>query len=163
MAPVTSPARIRTLRTLGVDDLAALHALELRAQPLPWSDDQLLLELVNDDARVLGVFVEAAVGLALVGHVVLRKMVDELWVLNLAVDPAHRRCGHARALLESGVQHARAQLLGSLWLEVRAGNRGARDLYLAMGLEERATRKAYYPPLPPATEPEAAVLMARDL
>lgn len=146
-------------RALGVDDLEALHALEVRAQPLPWSDDQLLLELVNDDARVLGVFVDDV----LAGYVALRKMVDELWVLNIAVDPAQRRQGHARALFESALNHARAQLMSSLWLEVREGNRGARALYLAMGLEERATRKGYYPPVPPATEREAAVLMARVL
>ena len=153
------------MRALGVDDLEALHALELRAQPLPWSDDQLLLELVNDDARVLGVFAlgGAERAEALVGYVALRKMVDELWVLNLAVDPAHRRAGHARALLESALQHGRAQLMASFWLEVREGNSGARALYLAMGLEEKATRKTYYPPLPPATEREAAVLMSRLL
>jgi ribosomal-protein-alanine N-acetyltransferase len=146
-------------RSLGVDDLDVLHALEMRAQPLPWSDDQLLLELVNDDAKVNGVFIDTE----LVGYVALRKMVDELWVLNIAVDPAHRCHGHGRALLESALQHGRALGLASLWLEVRQGNAGARKLYGAMGLEETATRSAYYPPLPPATAREAAVVMSRTL
>ena len=160
MAAVSEPA---VVRLLGVDDLEALHALEQAAQPLPWSDDQLLLELLHDDARVIGVFVTAGAGAELVGHALLRKMVDELWVLNIAVHPAHRRRGHARALLESAMQHGRAQLCTTLWLEVREGNTGAHALYLAMGLVERGRRTGYYPPIPPASERETAVLLSRDI
>lgn len=151
------------LRALGVGDLEALHALEVRAQLLPWSDDQLLLELVHEDAYVLGLFCLADGIGTLAGYVALRTMVDELWVLNLAVDPAHRRQGHARVLLESALARAEARMLGSLWLEVREGNRGARDLYLLLGLQERATRPDYYPPLPADSKREAAVLMSRTL
>ena len=147
------------IRALKVDDLEPLHALEKRSQPLPWSDDQLLLELVNENGRVLGVYVDNK----LVGHVCTRRQVDELWVLNLAVDPEHRRCGLARALLESAMQYGRADLMTSLWLEVRESNVPARSLYKAMGLEEQATRGTYYPPVPPATEREGAVVMSKPL
>jgi ribosomal-protein-alanine N-acetyltransferase len=148
------------IRALSVDDLEPLHALELASQPLPWSDDQLLLELVNDDATVLGML-DSEHGL--VGHVVMRRMVDELWVLNICVHPAHRRHGHARALLDSAMQHGRAKLMTTLWLEVREGNAAARALYDAIGLKETAKRPAYYPPIPPSTERETAVLMSRPL
>ena len=148
------------IRTLAVDDLEPLHALEVAAQPLPWSDDQLLLELVNDNATVLGML-ESAHGL--VGHVVMRRMVDELWVLNICVHPDHRRHGHARALLDAAMQHGRAKLMTSLWLEVREGNESARSLYAAIGLVETAKRPAYYPPIPPSTTRETAVLMSRSL
>lgn len=149
------------IRVMGVDDLDALHALDRESQPLPWSDDQLLLELVHDEGRVLGAFE----GEALVGHVCLRKMVDELWVLNLAVLPAARRQGHAQALLQAAVQFGRAQRMLSVWLEVRENNRGARALYEKAGFEQRGRRPHYYPALPTSTtgEPEAAILMSRPL
>lgn len=148
------------IRTLTVDDLEPLHALEVAAQPLPWSDDQLLLELVNDNATVLGML-DSEHGL--VGHVVMRRMVDELWVLNICVHPAHRRHGHACALLDSAMQHGRAKLMTSLWLEVREGNVAARTLYASLGLVETARRPEYYPPIPPSTTRETAVLMSRAI
>lgn len=151
------------IRALGVDDLDALHALELRAQPLPWSDDQLLLELVNDDAIVLGAEVPREAGPELVGHICARRMLDELWILNLAVAPAARRHGHASALLQSAASWGVVRGLMSLWLEVRETNDGARRLYEGFGLVEVGRRPGYYPPVPPASERETAVLMRRAL
>ncbi len=151
MAPV--------IRGLNVDDLFALEALEARAQPLPWSDDQLLLELVNDDALVLGLFDPVD---GLVAHLCLRKMVDEMWIMNLAVDPAHRRRGLARQLMREAQVRAREQQCATVWLEVREGNAPARALYTALGYDEKGRRTGYYPPIPPSTERETAVLMARS-
>jgi ribosomal-protein-alanine N-acetyltransferase len=150
---------VSEIRALTVDDLDAVTALEARAQPLPWSEDQLLLELVHDDARVLGASVEGA----LVGYIAVRRIVDEAWVLNVAVDPAHRRRGLGGALLAAARAHALTWGARSLWLEVRAGNMGARALYARAGLTERGQRPGYYPPLPLTTERETAVLMAMEL
>lgn len=153
------------MRLLGVDDLVALHALEVRSQPLPWSDDQLLLELVNEDAVVLGAE-EPGAGDApprLVGYISLRRILEELWVMNLAVDPAERRRGHARVLLERALVWGKAQELSSVWLEVRQSNAGARALYTSLGLEEVGRRPGYYPPIPPSTTRETALVMSRRL
>ena len=165
MAPdVTEPNARVPLRRLTVDDLDALDALEKRAQPVPWNDDQLLLELVNDDALVLGVDADPEVEHgALVAHIVLRTMVDELWVLNVAVDPAHRRKHIATALLDAAIEHGRMSACASLWLEVRESNAAARALYARFELDEKGRRKGYYPPIPPSTERETAVLMSRPL
>jgi [ribosomal protein S18]-alanine N-acetyltransferase len=147
------------LRPLTVADLGVLAALEQGAQPLPWSEDQLLLELVHDDARVIG---DVRAG-ELVAYIALRKMVDELWVLNLATAPTARRTGRARALLKDAERVGRALSCASIWLEVREGNTAARALYDALGFGERARRRIYYPPIPPQTERETAVVMARQL
>jgi [ribosomal protein S18]-alanine N-acetyltransferase len=147
------------LRPLTVADLGVLAALEQGAQPLPWSEDQLLLELVHDDARVVGAIVAGE----LVAYIALRKMLEELWVLNVATAPSARRIGHGRALLAEGERIARALGCTSLWLEVRESNAAARALYERMGFTARGKRALYYPPIPPATVRETAVLMARDL
>lgn len=144
---------------LGTADLEPLAALEARAQPLPWSEDQLLLELVHDDARVLGMLEDGA----LRGYVVVRRMLEEAWVLNLAVDAQHRRAGLGRRLLEGARACALEWRCSSLWLEVREGNTPARALYERFGMSERGRRPGYYAPIPPATERELAVLMALEL
>lgn len=140
-------------------DLEPLTVLEVHAQPLPWSEDQLLLELVHDDARVLGLLDDGA----LRGYVAVRRMLEEAWILNLAVDAAHRRHGLGRRLLEAAREAAREWGCSSLWLEVREGNAPARALYRAFGMSERGRRPAYYSPLPPSSTRETAVLMALDL
>ena len=66
-------------------------------------------------------------------------------------------------LLDAALARARDTVCASLWLEVREGNEPARALYASYGFVEKGRRPAYYPPIAPATEREAAVLMARDV
>lgn len=63
----------------------------------------------------------------------------EFEILNLAVDPAHRRQGIAKALLDH--QLARG---GVHFLEVRESNNAARKLYEGLGFEVIGTRRDYY-------------------
>lgn len=87
----------------------------------------------------------------LAGFLVYRCLGEgESELLNLAVDPAHRRQGIARRLLA---------LLppGRTFLEVRASNAAAIALYQAAGFTEAGCRKAYY------TKPlEDGIVMARQ-
>ena len=148
-------------RRLGVDDLDALFALECAAQPLGWSEEALLVELVHDEAVVLGVIADHVP----IAYVVVRQIVDELWVLNIATAPGHRRCGHADRLLSLATT-LRPSPAGprptSLWLEVREGNDGARALYARHGFVVVGVRPGYYPGLDGGPR-EAAVLMRRPL
>ena len=150
-------------RRLTVDDLGVLVALEQAAQPIGWTEDALLLELVHDEAVVLGRHVDDV----LVAYCVARAIVDERWILNIATHPEHRRRGHADALLKAAAQLAlpRSQTPAtSLWLEVRASNHGAQALYMRHGFVVVGRRPAYYPALPGGDgEREAAILMRRDL
>jgi ribosomal-protein-alanine N-acetyltransferase len=161
---VTSSSGV-ALRRLGVDDLEALAALEAAAHPLPWTDAALLVELVHDDAVVWGAFDVGAGGEAttLVGHVVVRRLVDEAWVLDIATHPAARRRGIARRLIDAALAAAQAWTTPSLWLEVREGNSAARALYERCGFVVVGRRPGYYPPLVEGQPREAAVLMRRDV
>ena len=61
-----------------------------------------------------------------------------LYVDALATDPAARRRGVARALLEEAESRARGAGLGSLALDTVEDNRAARALYVDLGFEEMA-------------------------
>jgi GNAT superfamily N-acetyltransferase len=65
-----------------------------------------------------------------------------LYVDALATDPAARRRGAARALLDHAEAEARRQGLPALALDTSLDNRGARALYLGAGFEEVAYRAA---------------------
>ena len=67
-------------------------------------------------------------------------MADEAELLNLAVDPAHRRCGVASALLKALC----AAASGTLYLEVSEQNAPAIALYLSHGWSQTGRRKGYY-------------------
>ncbi len=85
------------------------------------------------------------------GFLVVRRVSsDELEILNLAVAPAHRRRGIARALVRGVLQ----TLEGAAFLEVRESNADARKLYESIGFTVTGRRPGYY------TAPrEAAIVM----
>jgi ribosomal-protein-alanine N-acetyltransferase len=96
-------------------------------------------------------FLVAAEERRIAGFLVARTLApDEHELLNLAVDPLHRRRGIARALVKALLTAAS----GAVFLEVRESNRHARNLYKSMGFQEVSLRKNYYDnPL------EAAIVM----
>lgn len=69
----------------------------------------------------------------------------ETHLLNITTVPLHRRQGCARLLLEALQAWSRLQGAEFLWLEVRAGNQGARALYQDMGFDQAGLRRDYYP------------------
>ena len=70
---------------------------------------------------------------------------EEVHLLNITVAPAHQRQGWALVLLDALVLWSRAQGAQWLWLEVRASNTRAQQIYLKRGFARVGLRKAYYP------------------
>jgi ribosomal-protein-alanine N-acetyltransferase len=78
-------------------------------------------------------------------YLVAMRGVDEVHLLNFTVAPVFQRQGRARVMLqylrdwsiERGAHH--------LWLEVRASNLRAIEVYHAHGFKQEAIRRAYYP------------------
>lgn len=81
----------------------------------------------------------------LLGYFIAMKGVDEVHLLNLTVAPAHQRQGWARVMLEALATWARGQRADWLWLELRAGNLRALQVYQAHGYRPMGRRKNYYP------------------
>ncbi len=75
---------------------------------------------------------------------------EEIEILNLAVSPAFRRRGVARALVEALL----SSTAGDVFLEVRPSNHAARELYKSLGFQEFTLRPDYY-----TDPPEPAIVM----
>lgn len=77
------------------------------------------------------------------GFALSRVVLDEAELLLLAVQPAQRRFGVGRALLDAVAGEARARGAVQLHLEMRDGNPAA-NLYQGAGFHEIGRRKRYY-------------------
>src|SRR5262249_29868887 len=78
------------------------------------------------------------------GFLIIRAAGDEAELLTLALDPAFRRHGPARALFEAAAAVLRAVWAKQLFLEVDESNSAARGLYLSFGAVVGGRRTRYY-------------------
>ena len=95
-------------------------------------------------------------GDVLVGFYVLRLVLDESELMDIAVAPAHQSRGFGRALLTDALKTAKLSGARLMHLEVRIGNVRAKALYESFGFKSDAVRRKYYRT---ATGREDAVLM----
>ncbi len=80
----------------------------------------------------------------LIGYLLFWHVVDELHLLNVAVDARARRRGIGRALMDDLLAYARAHGIARILLEVRKTNSPAIAMYLALGFTEFNVRERYY-------------------
>lgn len=106
----------------------------------PWSQQSIASELHNP----LSLWLVAQEGQTLLGYVGSQTCLDETDMMNIAVFPASRRQGVARALIEALVSALRERGSKQLTLEVRASNGPARQLYESLGFLHVGLRKNYY-------------------
>jgi len=80
----------------------------------------------------------------IVGFMLAWSVADELHLLELATARAHRRKGHARALLDELLALAKKDAKRLVLLEVRRSNVAAIRLYESLGFELTGVRPRYY-------------------
>jgi ribosomal-protein-alanine N-acetyltransferase len=138
------------IRSLSFSDLPQVIAIERRSFPSPWSLSMFVLELSKPSGIAL-----AALRLdEIVGYVICARYDEAYHVMDIAVDPDHRRAGVASALLAGLI--ARAGEDANYTLEVRVSNAGAIALYERYGFRGVGTRPRYY-----ADNGEDAMIMWR--
>ena len=115
-------------------------ALEKKCFFDPWSEGSVASELENPLSRWL----VALEGEQVLGYVGSQTVLDESDMMNLAVDPAFRRRGIARALVCALIVQLRKMGSRCLTLEVRASNESAQALYACLGFVQVGRRKNYY-------------------
>jgi ribosomal-protein-alanine N-acetyltransferase len=122
------------------DDLDRICRIEGNSFPNPWSRKSFLGDLRSSLARCTVALADKRV----VGYSVGWFVIDELHVLNLAVDPGYRRRGIGRELLVDLLAAAGRRGCHYAALELRESNRQARRLYEEHGFRPVAVRKRYY-------------------
>ena len=137
--PATEPSLAGLeVRTLSYSDLPSVLAIERRSFTTPWSLAMFVLEL----SKPGGVCLAAAGGRGLAGYLVCSRYADVWHLMNVAVDPDHRRLGIASTLLRR--LFAEVGPGARLTLEVRASNAGAIAMYRRFGFEVEGERRRYY-------------------
>lgn len=150
------PAGVR-YRPLRVADFPALSRMLPPLLPGNWSPEALQALLISSHhCRVLCSTDEA--NAVLLGFAEFTVVMDESELLNLAVAADVQGCGLGRALLQAVLDEVRALDCVRCCLEVRRSNDVAMALYTDLGFELEGVRKAYYPPRPPDTQAEDALL-----
>lgn len=133
-------ARVDAIRTMELEDVDAVMAIETAAQLTPWSNAHFRDCLCNANYLCQVVTVDDDP----VAFLVLSRILDETHVLNIAVAPAWQRHGIARRLLQQALDAARADAMTVVYLEVRENNQSAQALYRQLGFEISGVRKNYY-------------------
>jgi len=141
------------IRILGLIDIDAIEEIEQQAYPTPWSRSMFASELAKPTSICLGAFE----GDELIGYIINSRYVDAWHVMNVAVDPEHRRRGIATRMLEALFEMTEHDGRRGYTLEVRVSNLGAVDLYERLGFERRGVRRGYY-----TDNREDALVMWRD-
>ncbi len=128
--------------------LAELHARCFAATPRPWSAAEFA-DLLAEPSTLL---VSETHGFALA-----RVIAPEAEILTLAVDPAQRRQGIGRRLVQGLEAAAAARGVRTMFLEVASTNDAACVLYARLGYAQVGRRAGYYAP------GVDALLLSRDL
>lgn len=120
--------------------VTAVAELEKLCFSDPWSISSVSSELTNP----LSLWVVAMDHEKLVGYVGSQSVMGWADMMNLAVDPAYRRMGVGRGLVNELIARLKPNEVTCLTLEVRASNAGAIALYEGLGFAEVGRRPNYY-------------------
>ena len=123
-----------------VADLDEVLAVEQAAYSYPWTKG-----MFKDSLRSGHECWVAEKDNELIGHAVLSMACGEAHLLTLCVMPHMQRKGIGRALLQHLLLRAKEQQIEMIFLEVRASNTSAQQLYFSMGFNQIGERKNYYP------------------
>lgn len=126
------------IRPMTAADVPSVAALEKLCFSDPWSASSIASELDNPLSLWL-VWEEDGMAAAYLG---VQRVPPQADVMNVAVSPALRRRGIARALFAE--LERRLPEIDELFLEVRASNSGAIALYRTLGFEQVGRRPNYY-------------------
>jgi len=121
--------------------------------PWSWTLARVAEQIDHPESNVLTAWAEAH----LAGFAIMQYLVEHAHLNLLAVEPAYRRLGIARQLVEWLEETCRVGGIFSVRLEVRAANSGAQAFYRSLGYRDGRVLPGYY------SGREAALQMTHDL
>ena len=126
------------------EDLDQVLAIEQASFTMPWSRNLFLSEFRNAPVSLMLVARSSTEYREIVGYIVCWIVADELHILDLATEPARRRKGIAHHLVLTAINYGYDRNVRRAFLEVRASNRAALNLYERFGFSRSIVRKDYY-------------------
>ena len=122
------------------ESAAELASLEREIFSDPWSEEALLSFLLQPHARAICLHREKKP----IGYALFTCLAEEGELLRIAVSSEERRSGLGRSLLQKVLDLWQQEGVIQGFLEVRASNEAARNLYETAGFRLLGTRKRYY-------------------
>lgn len=101
----------------------------------PWTYEQVLADMAKPDTDYFFVYDDKAI----VGFLALQQLVGECELTNIAIKKAYQKKGYGKLLLEK-----LDDVPCPIFLEVRASNSRAKNLYQKAGFEVIGKRLNYY-------------------
>lgn len=126
------------LEAITPEVVTQLANYEATSTPWPWGESRILQSLSSGHHCYVLVEDKA------IGYCVLLPLGEELEILNLVIFSVFQGRGYGRVLLDKIKEVAKDLGASKLWLEVRADNLRARDVYLSAGFAETGIRQNYY-------------------
>jgi len=127
------------LRDMHTKDLNQVLLIERNAQISPWSRLSFEESLTKQNiCRVLETNKE------IIAYHVVCPIEDELHILNVVAAPQLQGLGLGHRLMHDILDIAKDQNLNRIFLEVRASNEVAMNLYAQWSFKQISIRKAYY-------------------
>ena len=146
---MTNKPDIVEVRSLASSDISKILSIEREAFNHPWSVEGFRSLLKNNVYVCIGVFRNN-----LKGYLIALPVLDELHILNIAVDSRYRREGLGSRLMNEALKRAGMEIK-TILLEVRESNFTAIKFYKKHGFNPVGRRKSYYP------DGEDALLLTR--
>lgn len=129
-------------RKMTIEDVPAVHAIELATFPTPWTLDSFYYEITeNQFSHYLVAENEAN---ELVGFCGLWLVIDAAQITNVAVVESVRGQGIGETLMREAMRAATEANMEMMSLEVRITNTVAQNLYRKLGFQDGGVRKGYY-------------------
>jgi len=129
------------IRFMTLDDIEQVVAIDQVSFSLPWPERSFRFEVTDNPAS--SAWVAESDG-KISGMIVAWLFVDEAHIATIATHPDYRRQGIASRLLIHALQVVLSEGARSSFLEVRAGNIAAQEMYRKFGFEETGQRPRYY-------------------
>ncbi|MCK5720609.1 MAG: ribosomal protein S18-alanine N-acetyltransferase [Thiomargarita sp.] len=127
------------IRSMQISDLDKIVAIETQIYTFPWNK-QVFTDCLN--AKYIAKVLEK--GEYLVAYALMSIVLDEANILNICVSPTQQGNGYGEKVLNYLLDLAEINLIQTIFLEVRASNKIAINLYKKLGFNQVGIRKNYY-------------------
>ena len=135
------------MRRAGVADLDAIMAIETTTfESDAWSREAMASELANNNTFYLVAVDEAGETVDAYAGLLAPRGAAQADIQTIAVAEQSRGQGLGRSLMTALLSEARSRKAHEVFLEVRADNPTAQQLYASLGFEQISVRKRYYQP-----------------